>query len=813
MQVREGETPISNPLRRRTLGALMSLVALPLVGCGGGDNEQQLVPAMSEDGHDDAGNALLSDASAMWAARTYSARWAHTLVPEMGQVPVWTVGTGTGIPTVQDCWGLLRHARLGEARFWGARRVENKMRCSADLTNATYWSSVGTAVVQLLSTDSWASDSTGAFRAHRLSKTSTNSARLQSVGVLPAVPHTFSVHARSESLTQVHIQIYVSGGPVLASGVFNIGASGWTRVQVSGTPDGISSYRVLISPGPFVSATPGSILVCDVQLEDVSGHPNAAASEYVATDRPNPPSWHYGAMVDGVRYFDTYKGNTVAGGTVTAGAGEPIPTTILRHLRLDPQAVNLCTQSESFSSWTNESAVVVLTPNAALSPRGDRTATRMTDTPATTSKFISHALGTLAAGAPITVSCFAKAEAARWLRLNVTLSDGNTVFGFFDVQAGQLGALLQASGRPCWAHIEPWGNGWYRCVLTVQNSLSGAAAPLVRVGIAPADNTISYAGTGGSLLVWGAHAAPVEYAPSYIPNLTSTSGVTRQSQSIEVPNAGGNVMGQQNYVVALDVFPTYYTGVTIKGGLVPAWRTLWYAFASGAYQQQHRLGLGLRPNTVSFFGDRYLGDPNTLYYWRPNTHYPVGAIVIPTDTLLNNGNLRKMFICVVAGTSGQVEPTWNTAFVSRPDTTTAVTVDGSVRWQNNHDNNFQGQWEPYDTSVLDAGYSMYPTRMVGIGGATTDVIASPVMRSSYFSAPGVYGYAINGTNAKLKTLPFPIDGSSGGDLHQPMESLRFGRLNEPATAHPMLVGNVIVSRETLDAETNRLRSEPGAAAA
>jgi hypothetical protein len=783
------------------MAGLLSLFAIPLAGCGGGEGDQVAVESGAVD--DKVG---ASDAEPTVGQRTYSAKWSHTLVPEIGQIPIWISGTGNALPTVKDCWGRLRVAKNGEARFWGARRVENRIRFSADLTNAGFWSSVGTASVVALTTDSRAVDSTGAYRAHRLSKSSSQSARLQIVGVLPAVRHTFSIYARAGTLSQVFIQFYVSGGAILASGLFDLPTTGWTRVQVSGVPDGLNSCRVLISPGPYSGSAAGNILVCDAQLEDVSGHPNIAASEYVATDRPNPANWFYGAMVDGVRYFNRFKGNTVSsGGVVTEAAGGLIESETLRHLRLEPAGVNLCTQSEAFSSWTINAGSLTLTVNSAVSPRCDQTAARITESATFSSKFLSLDLGSIAAGAPVTVACFAKKETGKWFRLSLSVGDGSTCFGFFDVDLGVVGSVVPVSGRPCWAHIEPWGDGWFRCVLTAQNN-SAARNPVMRIGMSERDGVTAYTGVGKSLLVWGAQASATEYPSSYIQNPLSTGVATRQSQSIELPNANSNVIGLNDYVVKLDAFLAYYSGITIKGGTAPAWRPFWYAYAAGAYRNQHRLGLGLRPTTVAFFGDRYLGDPNPLYFWRPNEFYAVGSVVIPTDTQLDNANARRMFVCVEAGVSGSAEPSWNPAFVSVPDTSTSITADGSVKWQNNHDNTIVGIWEPYDTSILNLGVSVYPAVSISSGGQRASISAVPTIRMSTYSAYGAYGYAVNGQSAVLRTTPFPIDGSISGDLHQPMESIRFGRLSEAATSHPVGIGNVIISVESIDAETNRLRT-------
>jgi len=738
------------------------------------------------------------------AKRTFSAKWTHTLVPEIGQMPSWLLGAGLGISTVRDCFGYLRHARLGEARFWGARRVENKLRGSGDFTNGSFWWSAGSVGVALLAADNQFPDAAGTFRTHRLSKISAQAGRAQDVGVLPAVEHTFSIYARAETLTQVYLQFYIVGGALLASGLFNVKANEWTRIQISGTPDGIGSCRVLVSPGAFSAAAAGSVLICNAQLEDVSGSSNAA-SEYVSTDLAGQAPVFNGAMVDGVAYFDRYKGNTVAAGIVTESRGASIPADILRFLRIEPTSTNLCTQTESFTTWSAAGGAVVAS-TATKNLRCENRSVQLSEGTESGEKYLGMDLGAIAAGAPFTLTCFAKAGTARMARLAIRTIDGATCNANFDLTAGAVAGIDLAAGRQAWAHIEAWADGWYRCVLTTSNASTGSGSLEVRIGIAADDGAANYQGAGKSIFIWGANASPVEYPTSYLPNNSDQPGAARRSHSIEIPNADAKTLGQQNFVVTLEAVLAYYSGITIKGGSTPQWKALWYAYASAPNRSQNRLGVGLRPTTVAFFGDRYLGDPNPLYYWKPNADYKIGDIVIPTDTLLDNQNSRKMFVCVTAGRSGDVEPRWDVTFVPTPDQVTHITVDGSVRWQNNHDNTIMGTWEPYDTCILDYGVSAFTGKYRNIAGVSSNLNQSASILLSSFSSPGAYGYAVNGQNAPLQTRPFPIDGTSSGDLHYPMEMIRFGRLNEDGTSHPLSVGNIVISSEQINADVNSLRT-------
>lgn len=796
--------------RRRALIGIGSVVG-GLSGCGGGGSgsaEPAPTPAPPPPPPPPEPITYWSGAAtqstAAIAKRTFSAKWTHTLVPEIGQMPSWLLGAGLGTSTVRDCFGYIRHARLGEARFWGARRVENKLRASADFANGNFWWSAGTVGIAMLTNDAKFPDAAGTFRTHRLSKVSAQAGRAQDVGVLPPVEHAFSIYARAETLSQVFLQFYVSGGAILASGLFDIKPDGWTRIQVNGTPDGVGSCRVLVSPGPFSSGAAGSVLICNAQLEDVSGA-GSAASEYVSTDLPGQGPVFNGAMVDGVAYFDRHKGNTVSSGIVNESRGPSIPADVLRFLRIEPTSTNLCTQTEAFTTWTAAGGAVVAA-TATKNPRCENRSIRLSEGTQSSEKYIGLDLGAVPAGAPFTFTCFAKADTARVARLTIKGIDGGTCSANFDLASGAVAVIESVAARQAWAHIEPWADGWYRCVLTTSNAPSGTLAMEVRLGIAADNGMANYPGAGKSILIWGANASAMEFPTSYIPNNADQPGPARRSHTVEIPNADAKTLGQQNFVVTLESVLAYYSGITIKGGRTPEWKGLWYAYASAPNNRQNRLGVGLRPTTVAFFGDRYLGDPNPLYYWKPNTDYKAGDVVIPTDTQLDNQNARRMFICMTAGRSGAVEPRWDETFVAAPDQVTHITVDGSVRWQNNHDNTILGIWEPYDTCVLDYGVSAFAGQHRAATGVSSTLNQAPSILISSFSSAGAYGYAINGNNAPLRTYPFPIDGTVSGDLHFPMEVIRFGRLNEAGTSHPLSVGNIVISTEQIASDENRLRT-------
>lgn len=93
------------------------------------------------------------------------------------------------------------------------------------------------------------------------------------------------------------------------------------------------------------------------------------------------------------------------------------------------------------------------------------------------------------------LSCFFKAGAKTWAWLgDSTLSAGC----YFNLSTGVVGTATSCTGA-----IEDWGNGWYRCNITVAGT---AVAHTFCVQAADADTDATFAGDGStiSLYAWGA---------------------------------------------------------------------------------------------------------------------------------------------------------------------------------------------------------------------------------------------------------------------------------------------------------------------
>ena len=150
----------------------------------------------------------------------------------------------------------------------------------------------------------------------------------------------------------------------------------------------------------------------------------------------------------------------------------------------------------------------------------------------------SHQLTTGAVGMSLntayTMSWFAKAAERDFIAMNI-YSGTTSYWTWFDLSNGTVGT---ATNSPT-TFIEDYGNGWYRCGITVTTAASGT--PNTATYIAPSNGVLNYDGDGSSgIYVYGAQLEAGSFATSYIPTSGSTATRSADVCSVAIDQFGYN---------------------------------------------------------------------------------------------------------------------------------------------------------------------------------------------------------------------------------------------------------------------------------
>jgi hypothetical protein len=224
-------------------------------------------------------------------------------------------------------------------------------------------------------------------------------------------------------------------------------------------------------------------------------------------------------------------------------------------LLVEPSAQNLALQSENFlTTWSNTSLVIT---SGFTSPSNNSNGT-LIEASANTGR-LRQTFAAITSGTTHTFSLFAEAgNLALASGVSLVFQEGtgtNFVSGVvqsFRLDTGTLGAsgTLGAGFTLTRASIEDYGNGWYRCSMTVTVSYTPASA---NISIRPTSTIVSNLPStviGGSAYIYGAQLETGTTATSYIP--TTTAAVTRAADHISVSGAVSGSIGQTEGTIYLD---------------------------------------------------------------------------------------------------------------------------------------------------------------------------------------------------------------------------------------------------------------------
>lgn len=179
-------------------------------------------------------------------------------------------------------------------------------------------------------------------------------------------------------------------------------------------------------------------------------------------------------------------------------------------LLLEPSRTNSLLQSNQFdTTWTSTNATVA---SGQIGVGGSSDAWLLSK-----SSIGGRINQSISLNGVQTTSIYAKADTSNW----IAFTSGGSKTAYFDLKNGVLGTI---SGTAISSKIESVGNGWYRCSLTQDVTLTQ-----IRVYVAEGDLDVT--GTSGSIYIQNAQLEQGSYPTSYIPTSGEANGVTRLADS------------------------------------------------------------------------------------------------------------------------------------------------------------------------------------------------------------------------------------------------------------------------------------------
>lgn len=262
----------------------------------------------------------------------------------------------------------------------------------------------------------------------------------------------------------------------------------------------------------------------------------STASGFEYGSLPNP-STDYGMYT----YMFVPRSTTAYGALQASPAMGPIAgdyfsvpyTSVSRGAAVDNGA-NLLLNSDDFTGSGWSKSALNVSANSIAAPDGTTTADSLIESSATASHFISQTASVAAAVEDISFGVALQLGNRQFVRIRLIESFGSTAASvYFDLANGLVGSIANGSN---WlntrAFIRPMGSGWYACHVVARKNTGAATSVNAVIGLATADGTDSYTGTGSNLnYAWRATLAQSSLPVRLSQTTAAATGGTSQSGS------------------------------------------------------------------------------------------------------------------------------------------------------------------------------------------------------------------------------------------------------------------------------------------
>ncbi len=334
-------------------------------------------------------------------------------------------------------------------------------------------------------------------------------------------------------------------------------------------------------------------------------------------------------------------------------------------LLVEPSGSNLALQSENFTTTWSQTGLNIT--SGFTSPSNNNSGTLIEAT-ANTGRLRQTFAAGLTSGVTSTFSLFAKLG-TQSSGVTLVFQEGtgtnyaSGVCQSFRLDTGAVGTsgTVGAGFTITRSNIENYGNGWYRCSLTVQLSYTPSSANLTIRPTSTVTANLPATSSGDSCYIFGAQLETGSIATSYIP--TTTASATRNADVINLSGAVSGCIGQTEGTIYAEVDLQFNNRNADIIGLDSG------SSANGFY-------LVIRSSSVIELRIRQ-GSTNALIFQRTGA-YPVGINKIAVS--YKNGD----FAISLNGTTTQVDTstiTMPSVAITRASVVPSInfTLDQSVR--------------------------------------------------------------------------------------------------------------------------------------
>lgn len=506
---------------------------------------------------------------------SFSSELITTIVPEFGSGSLTPTLTRATTATGFDFEGKAYTALSGEARMFGARRVYNLIADSTNLLAASWIAQgAGSATAGITAPD-------GTTTAFQLDLPANGDAWIANgVSYVAVGTATASVFLKADSAGQ--IKLASGNGTQVTTTDVNV-TTEWRRYATTPkTGTSIENQFWIRSLTGMLT----KVYAWHPQVEYVNGT-NTNPSEYVSTGDLSAP--YHGANVDGVKYFDTLNGNTVASNVVTEATGAHIDSSQAAAaggvtagvvdasgpigFYAEGARTNDILQSNTLgTTWTvsNAADMEAVAADAYVSVDGATTMDKLQPKATTAVHSLNQAFTFTAAKYTAAADLrYVSATPQRWVAL--ILNDGTTTWGAsFDLLNGVAGAV--SAGATSTIEATALANVYRVSVTNTANA--AAAAGTVKISLNATDTaTLESAARAGTETL-GVGMVQLEIGTFKSSRITTTTvAVTRNADVLTYPAAGNigllNTSFAEVSVPALSAYARVISTGNAAGEAVP----------------------------------------------------------------------------------------------------------------------------------------------------------------------------------------------------------------------------------------------------